>query len=75
MENQNSFNTCQPQHSPSIKDQTYEKINKAKSVLTCVMFATEFVRDEMVVDNNTIYHALWAVDEYLDELEKLFQQI
>lgn len=62
-------------HSPDLiilKDQIYEKINKAKSVLTCAMFATEFVRDEVEIDNHTLYHALWVVDEYLDELIKIW---
>ncbi len=56
----------------TLKDQIYEKINKAKSVLTCAMFATEFVHDGVAVDNHTLYHALWVVDEYLDELVKIW---
>ncbi len=58
-----------------LEDQTREKITKAKSILTCVMFSTQFVRNEMELDSNTIYHALWAIDEYLDELDLLFQQL
>ena len=58
-----------------LEDQTHEKIAKAKSILTCVMFSTGFVRNEMELDSNTLYHALWAIDEYLDELNLLFQQL
>ena len=59
----------------NLEDQTHEKIAKAKSILTCVMFSTGFVRNEMELDNNTLYHALCAIDEYLDELNLLFQQL
>lgn len=62
-------------HLFDLKDQIYEKIAKAKSVLTCVMFATEFIRDDMVLDKRTLYHALWATDGYLEELEMLFNQL
>lgn len=67
-------------HTPSpdiftIKDQIHEKITKAKSVLTCIMFATEFVHNEVEIDNHTIYHALWSVDDYLEELDILFQRL
>ena len=58
-----------------IQDSIIEKISKAKSILTCIMFSAEFLREDMEIDNHTFYHALWAVDEYLEELEKLFEQI
>ncbi len=55
-----------------LKDQIFEKLHKAKAVLTCIMFAAEFVRGETEIDNHTLYHALWAVDEYLEQLVKLY---
>lgn len=58
-----------------LKDAIHCRINKTKAILTCVMFSSEFVRSDMSIDNHTIYHALWAADEYLDELEKIFQQL
>lgn len=57
--------------SVNLKDQIHEKINKAKAVLTCIMFATEFVLDGMEIDHSTLYHALWAVDDYLGDLADL----
>ena len=48
----------------SFKEQINEKIIKAKSILTCIMFAKE-------IDSNTTYHALWVIDEYLDAVTKL----
>ncbi len=54
-----------------LKDKIYEKITKAKAVISCIMFAVEFVRDEVEIDNHTLYHALWVVDEYLDDLKRL----
>lgn len=53
------------------KEKIYEKLVKAKAVLTCIMFAAEFLRDDKILDNTTIYHTLWVVDEYLDDLIKL----
>lgn len=52
------------------KEQIYEKITKAKAVLTCAMFGMEFLRDDMQLDNQTLYYALWVVDDYLDEIVK-----
>lgn len=39
------------------------------------MFATEFIRDEVEMDNHALYHTLWVVDEYLEELIELMQRI
>ncbi len=58
-----------------LKDQIYEKITKAKSVLTCIMFAAEFLCDDIKLDNHTLYNALWAADGYLEELEVLFNRL
>lgn len=55
----------------NLRDQIHEKINKAKSVLTCIMFAAEFVSDGIGIDRNTLYHALWALDDYLEEITDL----
>ena len=57
-----------------LKDALYTKIQKSKAVMTCIMFAAQFVRGEMELDNNTLYHALWAVDD-LEELGLLFEQL
>ena len=58
-----------------LKDALYVKIQKSKAVLTCIMFAVQFIRGEVELDNNTLYHALWAVDDYLEELGLLFEQL
>lgn len=61
--------------SPNLRDSIYSKIQKSKAILTAVMFATEFIRNEMSLDNQTIYHALWAVDDYLIEISDLFDRL
>ncbi len=57
-----------------ICDTIYSKIQKSKAILTSVMFATEFIRDDVALDNSTIYHALWAVDDYLEDIEMLLDK-
>jgi hypothetical protein len=59
----------------SVKDAIFSKMQQSKAILTCVMFAIEFVRDDMILDNSTIYNALWAVDSYLENIELLFDQL
>jgi hypothetical protein len=59
----------------NLKDTTYHNLQKSKAILTCVMFATEFIRDDMALDNQTIYHALWAVDDYLENIETMLEQL
>lgn len=56
------------------RDAIYTKIQKSKAVITPVMFATEFIRSDMKLDN-TIYDTLWAVDDHLEELDLLFRQL
>jgi len=58
-----------------IKDAIYTKIQKSKAVITSVMFATEFIHNDMKLDNNAIYHASWVVDDYLEELDLLFRRL
>lgn len=61
--------------SADLNDAIYSKLQKSKAILTSVMFASEFIRsDTTVLDNHTIYHALWAVEEYLAEIENLLHQ-
>ncbi|MFT3742168.1 MAG: hypothetical protein QM752_05795 [Gammaproteobacteria bacterium] len=57
-----------------LSDTILSHIQKSKTILTSVMFATEFLRDDMVVNQHTIYHALWAVDDYLEGIEALLNQ-
>ncbi len=57
-----------------VSDAIYSKIQKSKAILTSVMFATEFIRRDMTMDNHTIYHAWWAVDDYLEDIEMLLSK-
>lgn len=58
-----------------LKDAIYTRINKAKAILTCVMFATEALQKDPKLGLHSLYHTLWAADDCLEELEKLFQQL
>lgn len=59
----------------NLKDAIHGKIQKSKAILTSVMFATEFIRNDMALDTHTVYHALWAVDDYLENIETLLEQL
>jgi hypothetical protein len=71
-----NFSVSNPSFSSiNIKDAIFSKMQQSKAILTCVMFATEFIRDDMQLGNATLYNALWAVDHYLEELGLLFEQL
>ena len=59
----------------NIRDAIHINIQQSKAILTCIMFATEFVRPEITLDASTLYHALWSVDDHLEKLALLFQQL
>jgi hypothetical protein len=54
-----------------IKDEMDSCINKIKAILTCTMFSTTFLKQDMALDNNTLYHALCIADDYMKNLELL----
>lgn len=60
---------------PDPKDIIYQNLQKSKAILTCVMFANESLCKDASLGNTTIYHALWAVDGYLEEIESMFDQL
>lgn len=71
-----NFFTVKPETTKvDLKDAIYSHLNKSKAILTTTMFAIEFIRDDMTLDNHTLYNALWAVDDYLEELDLLFQRL
>ena len=48
---ENPFNCNSSLSSIAIKDAIFSKMQQSKAILTCVMFATEFVRDDMRLGN------------------------
>ncbi len=71
-----SFSVSNPSFSSiNIKDDIFSKMQQSKAILTCIMFTTAFIRDDMQLDNATLYNALCAVDHYLQELGLLFEQL
>lgn len=54
----------------AIKDGLEERLDKLKGVLSVLMYATVYNNDTEL-DNNTIYHTLWAMDGLLDEAYQL----
>lgn len=51
-----------------------EKISKIKGILNCVIFALEFSDSDDKLDHSSAYHALWAIDGFLDEVNCLRQK-
>lgn len=57
-----------------IKNAIDERVSKIKGVLNCLMFATEFIQGDDELDNNSVYHTLWVIDGFLDEINCLQQK-
>jgi hypothetical protein len=56
-----------------IKDAIDERMNKARGVLNCLIFALEFTNEDQELDESSAYHALWALDGFLEEIDCLIQ--
>lgn len=53
-----------------------ERVCKIKGILNCVMVASEFISNSgSQPANGTIYHALWSIEGYLEELETLCRHL
>lgn len=72
---ENLFVSAHDHTSMAIRDAIYSKIQQSKAILTCIMYSTKFVRSDIELDQTTLYHALWAVEDYLEELDSLFQEL
>lgn len=57
-----------------LQDGIDERIRKVKAILYCLMFATENIKNEEL-GNNSAYYALWAIDNYIDEINCLGKKI
>lgn len=53
------------------KDEIDICIKKIKAILTCTMFSTIFLKDEMALDNDTLYSVFCIADDYMKNLELL----
>lgn len=58
-----------------IKDAIYARMNKVKAILICAMFATEVLQKDPRSGAHSLYHALWAADDNLEEMEVLLNQL
>jgi hypothetical protein len=62
-----------PHASPlDLKDAIHEVCTKSKAILTCMLFAMNFAREEMELDQGTIYHLVSTMHGYVDEMAQLF---
>lgn len=59
---------------PDIKDAIDEKFRKIKGILNCLIFALEFTQEDQRLDASSAYHALWAIDGFLEEIDYLRQK-
>lgn len=57
----------------NIKDAIDERLSKIKGILNCLMFAN--LQNEEELDNDSTYHALWAMDGFLEEISCLKQKL
>ena len=57
-----------------LKEAMHDVLAKAKAILTCIIFSTEFVREEVALEGQTLFSALCVADDCLDELMQLFQR-
>lgn len=58
----------------NIQDAIDERLDKIKGILNCLIFALEFTQSDQQLDNYSAYHALWAIDGYLEEINCLRQK-
>lgn len=58
----------------NIQDAVDERLDKIKGILNCLIFALEFTQCDQQLDNHSAYHALWAIDGYLEEINCLRQK-
>lgn len=56
----------------NIKDAIDERLSKIKGILNCLMFAN-IQEEELDVDST--YHALWAMDGFLEEISCLKRKL
>ena len=54
----------------ALKDGLEERLDKLKGVMNVLMYASVY-KNDTELDNNTIYHTLWAMDGLLDEAYQL----
>lgn len=55
-----------------LENAIHSTFKKSKAILNCTLFAMNFAREEMELDQETLYYVLSAVDGCLDEMATLF---
>jgi hypothetical protein len=58
----------------NIQDAIDERIEKARGVLNCLIFALQFTQEDQVLDESSTWYALWTIDGFLDEVTCLRQK-
>jgi hypothetical protein len=54
-----------------IKDTINSTLNKLKAILNCIMLSKQINH----IEESTTYHALWAADDLVDNINLLLTQI
>jgi hypothetical protein len=62
-------------NSLDLKDAIDERYSKLRGVLNCLIFAIEFTQEDQELDNSSAYHALWAIDGFLEEVDYLRKKL
>lgn len=60
---------------PDLKEAIYDTLDKIKAILTCIIFSTGFVKEEVELDNKILFDALCIANDYINKLTQFFQQL
>lgn len=56
-------------------DAIQDRLIKIKAILTCLVFAVEFVNDYHELDKETIYLTLTVVEGFVEEINCLYDRV
>lgn len=58
-----------------IRDTIHVKINKAKGILTCAMFAIDALKIDPPLKDVSLYYAMWAAEDCVENVADLLKQL
>ena len=58
--------------SVQIEDAINIRLWKANALLTCLMSSAEFLENKCTANVDTIHNALWAINDFLEEISTLW---
>lgn len=58
-----------------IKDRIFNKLQKTKALITCLIISTEFAADGIELDKTASYHVLETIEEQVNQILDLQIQL